>query len=162
MRWKRPDLSIILLSLFVGLILISGCANMRVWTLDLAQSDTKNAQALCDVSDELMHGWPTWSGFLKGLAKERMKDLPVRVTDAWNELDLITCCVDPGKYPTNFCASEKAEQECAKFAKPMSDYTKGYYSGTRVRMLVEGVIEGFKQFLPDLVGKLPADLLALL
>lgn len=167
MRWEK-DPSIHLgggkrgLALIVSLIVLvcgltlGGCVHVREWSLDLAKSDTKNAQTVRDVSKELMNGWPTWSGMMLGIAKERINDLPARALTAWAELDWLTCCNDPSKFPPEFC------KECGELVAPLDDYTLGYYSGTRIRMLFETIIEGFKQYLPDLVGQLPAELLAIL
>lgn len=149
MRW----LVIIVLSLS---LLIPGCATLQEWSLDFAKSDTENAKAVRDVSAELMKGWPTWSGLLKGILGDRIKDFPMRALEAWRELDYLTYCVDNSKYPPDFIK----EPPCPTM--PLSDYHLGYYSGTRLRMLFGTIIEGFKLYAPDLVAKLPTELLGLL
>jgi hypothetical protein len=143
-----------LLIIVLAASLLSGCAYGRKWSLNLAESDTKNAEAVRDVSREIMNGWPTWSGMLAGILGDRIKDFPVRAVEAWNQLDMITCCNDSSKYPSSFCP------KCIEFT--LDDYTLGYYGGTRIRMLAETVIEAFKTCAPDLVGQLPGELLAIL
>ena len=125
--------TILVVILCVGLML-PGCAWLRETGIGLTEEDLLNAEAARVIAKNLLETWPINSGFIRGALGPRMKQLPLEVAEAMDELD---------KYA--------AQTE-------WTDYELGYTLGCRVRMLSELVMAAIKSFAPKVFAAMPKSL----
>jgi len=120
------------LSVFIVILLLTGCGHLRDFTVDVSEEEVKNFESAQVVAENYHKIWLMQSGFIRAALGPRLTMLPAAAIEAMDELDTL----------------------CEKNFDELTYKEQGASLGKRVLILNEIALKAVQLYAPDVWGVL--------